>query len=360
MIAPREYFAALERGDARIELVGAALLRRACGRAKHRAVDSARKGQAGESIDDLVQDYVAFLYSPEGRTQRLLLDSWKGITVSFARFLRRGRRRDKSIETQGGLYAELLFDKVRKVLRAEPRFSPVPPPRPARFHLSVPPAALERLDEDALSGRLPLLAAILDPVGEQSPEVVGRIELADQLALIFTLTANEPRTAYALCGSVWPTLNPRPEEARRFEPPPGNHPVPDVVDGLPGDTTSGIASGACRATGEPHVSGESPLEECIDELAFSFLKSLDPRCAHVAFCRWATAIGDRTRTHEEVSRMVGAPRSTVARDADTFVASLGEWVEKQNLDEQQSSQLLDVMWEILRAGDFHPWEGAEK
>lgn len=356
MISPREYFASLERRDHGAELEGATRLRRACAAARHAEVTAARSDDSGSALDDLVQEYVLFLYSKEGRAQRFLLDEWKGVTISFARFLKRARRRDKSLERQRGLYQELLFDKLRSVLRKESRFASVPPPRPARFRLAAPPSVLEDLACEDLAERLPKLQARLDPVGKKSPEVAEGRALADQLERIFVLTNNEPRTVYALHAPIWETLDPRPDDPRPYAPPLlQDERVPDPVDELVGNSRVEARSRLYRDTEDCAAELEF-FEERVDELAYGFLRSLGPRAAQVALHRWATA-GGRPRPFAEISKMIGVPPSTVARHADGFVPALAGWSERHHLDETEVALLLNVVWEILAAGDFRPWEG---
>ena len=355
MISPREYFKALEQGDQRLEAEGAALLRRACAAAPHADVFAARDDRSGGALSDLIQDYLVFLYSEEGQVQRLQIDDWPGVTVSFARFLKRLRRRDKSLERQRGLYRELLFDKIRKVLRHDQRFSSVPPPSPARFHLSAPPARLENLGEDDLRRRLPLLASRLDPAGKSSPQVVKRVELADQLERIFALTGNEPRTPHAVLDCVWATLNPQPEEAARYALRAEDEGALDMTDRLTGEENLQDRSRAHDATDE-QAAGLEFLEERVDELASGFVKSLSPRCAHVAYVRWAAAEGDRMRTLEDVARITGIARSTVDRDFNEFQSLLAAWIERHRLEGRDAEVLVEVIRETLSTGAFHPWE----
>ena len=357
MTSPREDFAALERRDyARVQ-EGTAHLRGACKAARHADVYTANEDRSGDALDELVQEYVAFLYSTKGAAERPSLDTWLGLRVSFTRFLKRSRRRDKSIERQLGLYKELLFDKIRKVLGDKSRFEQVPPPRPARFHLTPPPAQAKVVPEDVLSEHLPTLPSRLDPVGKQSPEVVDRAQLADQLERVFTCTSNQPRTPQALHSFVWPTLSPQPEDARRHTPPNHDETEADILDGQPSADIPNEALPGSQ-TPEDFAAAKEFFEERVDELAFAFLRGLTPRCRQVASCRWTTAEENGARSVDDVSQLLSIARATVGRDFKDFDHAFEKCVKTNALDALEAKLLLSVVEETLAAGDVQPLEGA--
>lgn len=345
MIKPREFFVALERGDRSRTVEGFSRLTHACASVRHPYVFEARKDRSGEALQDLVREYLTFLFSKEGRPQRLLLQEWPGVRVSFFRFLKRTRPKDRSLDRSSGLYEGLLFDKLRRVLRSDARFVIVPPRRPARFHLKTPPCELLQRSQDELLATLPKVKALLAPVGNKSPEVARAEDLADQAERVFAWTGNAPRTVDSMHATIWETLHPRPEDVRRVAP---------STDGG-GDPLDRVASEDSDASRNAELRDpEARVAELefIDELAYPFLAGLSPRCLRVVRQRWLSRRDNKLCPYEEIEAALGIPRATAQRDAEAFEAALRAEVGKHGMSEDDAAAFLNVVWEILDAGDF--------
>lgn len=330
-ITPREYFYAMTRGDSAAVREGDRRLYMACAGARHSIVFEAKRTD-DENLWDWVYEYRTYLLSPAGYLQRTQLESWRGVQVSFARFLKRKRRRSKTIENQADLYEELLRDKLRDVLQKERRFREAPG-LPSHFHLAYAPGAQSVLSSEELVEKLPLLESRLDPVGNQSPEVVSRKDLIEQLERIFSLNGNAPSTPNILFGIVWPTLHPRPM-------------MPQAADS---EVLDSYAKPRQLLPDEriDHIR----FIEKVDILAYEFLESLPMRAAQVAYHRLILS-----QTLEEISRDIDASRATVHRDEKSFKDAFQMLIRGHELNESEIGILEDVIVEMFRNGDYRPWE----
>jgi len=361
------FLEAIRLGNAAEVQAGYLRIAREFRRLHHPIFVQACEDQSGDALSQLVQEFVVYLTtSEEGKKSAAQLNTWRGVRLEALRRARRGQRRAQSIEDKNGIFRELLYTKVRAILR-EPIFE-----RVGRcYRLAALPDGVTgwpaAQDDDAIQDQLPPIKAMLDnPREDQSPQVASRGDILTQLERILTLGGNEPRLLVGLVDLVWGSLVPIPGS---FQLRPEELPHPSRTTGQ---------SSAGSGGGPPEPGRIFVLDQCpsptpspsqqvddaswqarADQEARAFLSSLEERLLKsVRLYRGLS--GGQQRTLEQVGQLLGVSKSTVENDQNAFREKFERWVQRQHLDPQQREDLKKRILEALREEDPRQIAGARQ